>query len=115
MEERARKIGEWLLSGDTGISSEAIASVMLGVLPEDVVALSKWGETHPRDPSDFGRCLRLVRMLDCRTDLELMRRVSKPWEAVVTHWDRWAWLYDTESKRSDGKAPKLYDEMSKNL
>jgi hypothetical protein len=47
---KMRKIGNWL--GDTGLSSEAMASVALGASPSQVYA--------PADPSDFTRCVQFL-------------------------------------------------------
>jgi hypothetical protein len=44
-------IGEWLVNGDTGLSSESLAGYLLG---------AKEGFTTPSDPPDFGRCLHFV-------------------------------------------------------
>lgn len=41
---------EWLLSGDTGISSKTICAVMTGNKKAD-----SFGPDVPHDPSDFGR------------------------------------------------------------
>lgn len=48
-----RRAIEWLFSDDTGSSSEAICSHMLGMEPSGY-----W--SHPSDPADLGRCLRLL-------------------------------------------------------
>lgn len=48
----------WALSGDTGISSEAIARHMTGSGPG-----SKFGMQPPSDASDRGRCIRLLELI----------------------------------------------------
>jgi hypothetical protein len=46
----------WLENGDTGTSSEAIWSVMMG---RSARARESSGDNVPRGPDDFGRCYRL--------------------------------------------------------
>ena len=47
--------GEWLASWDTGISSKTIWAVMTGRCSE-----GRFTPGVPHDPSDFGRCYRLL-------------------------------------------------------
>ena len=47
---------EWLMSGDTGISSETICAVMTGSKKGGV-----FGADIPHDVADFGRCYRLLK------------------------------------------------------
>src|SRR3990167_6136371 len=53
----AASVEEWRGGWDTGISSVAIYSHMMG-LPQD----SQFGPGYPRDPDDFGRCYRLLKV-----------------------------------------------------
>lgn len=53
--ERAIK---WLMSGDTGISSEAILSHMTGIEKTD-----SFGMQPPADADDRGRCIRLLKLM----------------------------------------------------
>lgn len=48
----------WLLSGDTGISSESLCSHMLGV-PK----AGRFGMQPPSDADDRGRCIRLLELI----------------------------------------------------
>lgn len=45
----------WMLSGDSGISSEALCSFMLGQKPRN--------NLPPSDSSDRGRCIRLLELI----------------------------------------------------
>jgi len=96
---------EWVeRSQDTGTSSRTICQVLGGVGIDD-------GRTGiPYDPSDFGRCIRLVRAFPgWRERLpEVAARVPK-WAPFVREWDRMATLFDEEFPT--GKAPKLYEFM----
>lgn len=48
----------WALSGDTGISSEAIAAHMTGASGN-----TRWGMRPPSDAADRGRCIRLLELI----------------------------------------------------
>lgn len=48
----------WALSGDTGISSEALAAHMTGNK-----ANARWGMQPPSDAADRGRCIRLLELI----------------------------------------------------
>jgi putative aminopeptidase FrvX len=92
MSERPElRIVAWMLSGDTGISSEAIVSKMTG-LP------TRYGfMCEPADPSDLGRCLRLLRKFpEWGARIGEMAEVSQRWSALVAHWDEIAAMMEEE-------------------
>ena len=75
------KILNWLANGETGESSKAIAFKMAGVEKN-----YKWG-SHPSDPGDFKRCLKLINLIpEIRPRLDEMRSVSVCWNALIEHW-----------------------------
>lgn len=107
-----KKLLVWLLTGETGVSSKAIATVMAGLPVDD-----KWGTT-PSDAGDFKRCLKLVNAIpEIRPRLVEMKAVSESWSKLI---DRWAeveasfmaevpeWLEDKGHRKS---APKTYKLM----
>jgi hypothetical protein len=97
---------EWLRGGDTGTSSLTIWHVMTG-LPVDRVG-------EPIDPSDFGRCYRLLKLFpDWRPRLPEVaaKYPDSPWPALVREWDRMTALYEEELPK--GTAPKLYALMKR--
>ena len=108
------KILDWLANGETGISSKTIAYKMAGI------KLDRMWLSHPSDPGDFKRCLKLVNLIpDIRPRLGEMRSVSKEWDALIEHWkevedcfmDEVAeWLTDEFSQK---RATKTYDLMKK--
>lgn len=49
---------EWLLSGDTGISSETLCAYMLGIEKK-----GPFGNQAPSDAADRGRCIRLLQRI----------------------------------------------------
>ena len=98
---------DWLLSGDTGISSKTILAVM---------TRSKMGEPFgpdvPHDPSDFGRCYRLLALFPgWRARLPEVAEKFPAWGPMVLAWGELTALYEEEIKNASGKAPKLYKRM----
>ena len=100
------KLAKWRDSTDIGISSLTIAHVLGGTTMGNNIS------DIPRDPSDFGRCLRLVRLMGRRERLPEVVSRHPAWKPFVWAWDELERLYDEESP--SGNAPRLYREM-KNL
>lgn len=107
IKERAN---QWIVGGDTGMSSKVIWSVAQDVTPES--------SNPPSDPSDFGRCYRLLKLIpEWRPFLNLVATRYKEWSALVAHWDELTALYEDElkngprSKYGDRMAPKTYERM----
>ena len=104
----------WLASGSRGISSNTMFTVMTGV-----DALRDGYQSHPHDPDDFDRCLKLLHAVpELRLKLPLMARASPAWAALVEHWD------EIERSHLDevglgwtkaGNAPRTYELMKKVL
>lgn len=99
---------EWLLSDDTGISSKTILAVMTLSRPQG----TRWWPDVPHDPSDFGRCYRLLQKFpQWRRRLHEVADAYPMWGPMVAAWDELTALYEEESKRADRKCTKLYDRM----
>lgn len=95
---------DWLTNGDTGISSLTIYHVITGRR----VDWTGW----PADPSDFGRCYRLLKIMPSwRARLtEVATRYPKtPWTNLIASWDDVQALYEEELPA--GTAPKCYALM----
>lgn len=72
----------WLASDDTGLSSRFMASKLTGMFE------AKYA--YPRDPADFGRCLRLVEAVpELESKIRDMSQHGKEWAVVVAHWHEW--------------------------
>jgi hypothetical protein len=98
---------EWLLSEDTGISSRTIFAVMTGSKIG-----GSFGPDVPHDPSDFGRCYRLLALFpEWRERLTEVAEQFPMWRPMVDAWGELTDLYEEESKNADRKAPKLYSRM----
>lgn len=94
----------WLDSDDVGMSSKFMAWVLNGG------GFSKPQFAYPRDPDDFGRCLRMVRAVPGFEErIDLMLEHGEHWRAVANNWHDWANAYDDPD--CDGSA--LYHEMQR--
>lgn len=68
----------WFAGGDTGLSSVALLNAALGVPGKD---------DYPHDPSDLGRCLRLMRALPWTgRGLPVLASRSEAWSALAGCW-----------------------------
>lgn len=107
---------EWILSGDTGVSSKTIWAVMMGVATEPG---QRCGFTSkppaltcdiPLDPADFGRCYRLLQLFpEWRRGITKMGEIFPKWKPMADRWDEMERLYEEEYP--SGKCPRLYDLM----
>ncbi len=96
------RLAQWLLGDDTGTSSKAIVAFIMG---------ARMGYfAYPYDPSDFGRCYRLLE-LDPLFKLIFyeMGSVSPYWKAYIENWAELEALWIEESVGH--KCPKLYEKM----
>ena len=102
----------WMAGDDTGISSLAIASAMAGIKQK-----TRWGSRTPRDPSDLGRCLRLMAKFPQWTPERFeatMSGISHEWRCFAEDWPQIAASMADEVgiDWSKGKsAPKTYELM----
>jgi len=81
---------EWLMSGDTGLSSMTIFAVM--------TARPYYRACTPFDSSDFGRCYRLLaRFPEWRDRLPEVAVAHRNWEGLVREWDELETLYESNS------------------
>jgi len=107
-EDYENRLREWLTSGDTGVSSQIIFSVMSG---------SKWiikdWRNWPHDNADFGRCYRLLeRFPEWRDRLKEVFVAFPAWGPMVYAWPELEALYREEHPDHAGSGPKLYARMS---
>lgn len=106
---------EWVNGSDTGISSLTIFSVLSeGNRHRALSLLGRWPMDAlpdvPHDPSDFGRCYRLLKLFPAwRTRLGEVARKHQAWAPFVAAWPELEALFEQESR--SGMAPKLYARM----
>jgi hypothetical protein len=97
----------WFAHGECGISSAAMARAIVGQAPDARFAN---GGNHPCDPSDFGRCVKLLDAVPAaRQRLAVVAALSPIWARLIQHWDALEALYRRESP--SGAAPVLYQRM----
>lgn len=102
----------WLLNANTGMSSECLMATMLNGGP--VEGITRETCFHPHDPSDFNRCVELLKAVPSfRERLDLMKGVSNKWAVLVEHWDELENLLNEETKNRS--APKTYARMKELL
>lgn len=85
-----QRLIEWLLSSDTGSSSKAIAAHMSG---NSHVGASN----YPSDPSDLGRCLRLLQKIpEWSGRISEMAQYSPGWAGLIANWGKICETMDLE-------------------
>ncbi|PZR93527.1 MAG: hypothetical protein DI537_10440 [Stutzerimonas stutzeri] len=98
----------WIVGEHVGSSSMAIFAHMTGVKPRQ-------GFSNPWDPSDFGRCLRLLRAVpEWRVRLPEMARRSKAWKALCARWSEIERCMEEEvglNWEKSQSAPRTYELM----
>jgi hypothetical protein len=78
------RVLEWLANGEVGVSSKCMAMwLQFGKR----VTGSAFG-SHPHDPDDLNRCLKLLRCApELRYSIKKMADISAEWAALVARWD----------------------------
>jgi hypothetical protein len=86
-----RKICQWLLTGETGVSSKTMVCAALGIAPKDKTC--NW----PHDMGDFGRCWKLVKVVpELRDHFSTIAGLSPAWASVIREFDTIGALYEKE-------------------
>lgn len=101
-----KKIGAWLINGETGLSSKAMAAVALGVGSDG---------SHPYDPDDLNRCLKLIdKIPEIKLHFDEIAQLSNTWRLMIAKWDELESLFISEVGFDWSKgdsAPKTYELM----
>jgi hypothetical protein len=83
---------EWLITGDTGVSSETFAYVMLGVPAAQII--QQRCRSYPHDSSDFARCCKLLEAVPSwRKRIGEMTKMGKVWSWIADNWSKLEELY----------------------
>jgi hypothetical protein len=99
------KVIEWLFNGRVGLSSKSMASAICDI------KLNKF-PSHPSDPSDFYRCLKLLEAVpEARNHFSKISKLSLTWKLYIERWDEIESLYNEEVLEDTGKAPRTYKLM----
>ena len=111
------QIIDWMCSStNKGISSKAMAAAFLDREPEDRYGFCN----HPSDPSDFNRCLLLLKSApEARKHIGKIAALSDTWKKLVDNWEELEKCFIDEvglnwEKGQNLHASKTY-EMMKNL
>ena len=78
------KILNWFATGESGISSKAMACAIA-----DLQFDKMWAGcgNHPSDPADFNLCLKfLAAVPEARQQLDKVAALSKTWAKLVENW-----------------------------
>lgn len=98
----AKELGEWLVSHQTGASSMTMAAIALGAETGRFDA--------PRDPSDFGRCYKLVKRLPkIRNHFETIAQRVPVFAGILREWDALCRIYERDLPT--GKSDELYERI----
>jgi len=96
------RLVQWLLSDDIGLSSQTMVARFEGVKDSN--------HSHPHDPADLGRCLRLLQAVpEYVPRLHEMKEEGPVWAALVDNWEKLEKLYYKE--KPTGSAPECYKAM----
>lgn len=97
------RAAEWILGPDTGLSSRTIWGVLVGAEAIDRPDI-------PYDPSDFGRCYRLLEVIpEWRSRLSEVADRFPAWRMFIAQWEAMELLWKEESP--SGNCPRLYALM----
>lgn len=101
-----KKIINWFISGNTGLSSTCIVEVYINQTKNPN------NKSHPRDSSDFNRCLELTKAVpEIKQCFELLSCVSPSWRIIVENWTLLEETLSNEMKENPRSAPKTYSLM----
>lgn len=101
--EAPKALDAWLKSHDTGLSSLALhAWFSRGKAPDP--------DDHPNDPSDFGRCYRMLKLAPPEWRARMATDpFTGTWLKLARAWDELERLFEEESP--SGECPKMYARM----
>lgn len=105
-----QKAMHWLVTCNTGLSSECLMATMLNGGPLDGRGWKTY--FHPHDPADLKRCVSLLDAVpEFRERLDLMKSVSASWSTLVDNWDELEASLRQEMRDTPREAPKTYALM----
>lgn len=108
------QIIDWMCnSTNKGISSKAMAAAFLDRETEDRYGFGN----HPSDPSDFNRCLLLLKTApEAKNHMDKVAALSDVWKSLVDNWDKLEKCFIDEvgldwEKGRNIRAHKTYEMM----
>lgn len=98
---------DWLLTGEVGLSSKAMACAMFG---------DGSLKHYPHDPDDFNRCLKFLNAIEgSRTQMYKLSYLSDEWKMLVKRWDEIEQCFLNEVGIDWGKGKSLKAEKTYRL
>lgn len=105
MDSAEKRAAKWAETGNTGTSSKALLSVMLGERP-------KTSFCYPHDGGDLGRCICLLQAVpEYRGRLDEMKAIGPEWAALVDHWPELEFLWLTDDKTLYARMKAILDPI----
>jgi hypothetical protein len=105
-----REIAVWAITGETGVSSETMAAVALGIEP------NRRDHNWPHDVSDFGRCWKMVKACPgVREHFPAIAKLSPAWAGIIAAFDEIGASYEEEGRSYYDPCPKTYELVKKAL
>lgn len=112
------KAMHWIVGRHVGLSSKAIWAHMMGA------GEPEYGWSHPHDPDDLSRCLRLLRFVpEWQARLPEMGTRSPSWKALASRWSEvessmedevgWDWSKGRSAKRTYDLMRSILDSVEK--
>jgi len=108
MNKVEKKALNWLSKGDVGLSSMTIFHHLIGT--------EKFNIDIPHDPSDFGRCYRLLKEVpEWNNRLHELKSLSKKWSNLIDNWSKLTEMYEKnlETNFNNHKEIGMYEFMRK--
>ena len=100
-------INEWIIFGETGISSKTMWAAIAGVVNEENRGKGRFD--IPCDVSDFRRCYKFWKQCSItQHQMNIIKDVFPFWEPFIDNWDRLVSLYE---KKDHENLYKLINEM----
>lgn len=111
-----KRLLQWLLNGETGMSSKEIVRAYHDLPPRWHLYGAR--RDYPLDPADFRRCLLLLEAVPEIREQAFQRLAEEPapspWPALVARWDEIAAVFLEEwgpDRPKNGRAPLTYKLM----
>src|SRR3990167_3971060 len=92
--ETLKKIGTWLIRGDTGQSSLSLCAIYLGTDEKSLNSPYDWG--------DFVRCVKFLNLLTKGEKKFVLRKaafLSENWKKIYSSWEELMILYQEENSK----------------
>lgn len=102
-----KKALEWVLSGDTGVSSKTILSACMGVKNGSV-----FGNDVPRGPSDFGRCYRLLEAVpEIKSEFKKMAAIVPKFGPYIEAWEELEAMYTSGDNKMRDRMREIWESI----